>query len=109
MPALPTDFPVSLRSWPSADVDPHRTLPALIQHINSERGGFLDLDEDELREEIAKAEAGDGSGEDEGASLGEGEEKPDRMKELMTAREEMLAQIEYGCPLRCYLQLLMDL
>jgi mediator of RNA polymerase II transcription subunit 17 len=94
MSALPNQLPVSLRSWPSADGDPNKTLPTLIQRINSERGGFLDLDEDELREEIAKAEAGAGAGDDDGASTDEGEEKPDRMKELMTARDEMLAQIE---------------
>lgn len=98
MPALPPQFPVSLRSWPSADGDPNGTLPSLIQHINSERGGFLGLDEDKLREEITKVEAGDGAGEDEGASLEEGEDKPDRMKELLTAREEMLSQIEYAYP-----------
>lgn len=73
-------------------------MPFLIQRINSERGGFLDLDEDALREEIAKAEAGGETGEDGAASPEEEEEKPDRMKELMTARDEMLVQIEYALP-----------
>lgn len=100
MPALPTQSPVSLRPWPLGDGDPSKALPSLIQRINSERGGFLDLDEDELWEEIARAEAGAGVGEDDNdSSLVEGEEKPDRMKELATARDEMLAQIEYVCPL----------
>ena len=63
----------------------------------------MDLDEDELREEIAREEAGagtePGAGEDDDAvSLEEGEEKLDRVKELATARDEMLAQIEYVWP-----------
>jgi mediator of RNA polymerase II transcription subunit 17, fungi type len=96
MSALPNQFPISLRSWPSNDGDLNKSLPLLIQRINSERGGFLDLDEDALREEIAKAAAGAETGEDGAASPEEEEEKPDRMKELMTARDEMLAQIEYA-------------
>jgi mediator of RNA polymerase II transcription subunit 17 len=100
MPALPTQFPVSLRPWPLSDGDPSNALPSLIQRINSERGGFLGLDEDELREEVAREEAGAGTGEeDDDASPEEGEDRPDRMKELATAREEMLAQIEYLWPL----------
>jgi mediator of RNA polymerase II transcription subunit 17 len=71
-------------------------LPFLIQRINSERGGFLNLDEDELREEIAKEEAGGEIANDEAASPEDGDEKPDRMKELIAAREEMLVQIEYA-------------
>lgn len=96
MPPLPTQFPISLRSWPASDSDSHKALPFLIQRINSEHGGFLDLDEDELREQIAREEAGASSANDDAASPEEGDEKPDRMKELMTAREEMLAQIEYA-------------
>lgn len=96
MSALPTQFPVSLRSWPSNEADPNKALPFLIQRINSERGGFLNLDEDELREQIAKEEAGGETADDSAVSPEDGEEKPDRMKELMAAREDMLAQIEYG-------------
>lgn len=95
MPVLANEFPVSLRSWPLRDGDPSKSLPSLIQRINSEREGFLNLDEDALRQEIAKAEADTGGDDDDGASLVEEDEKPDRIKDIVTAREEMLVQIEY--------------
>jgi mediator of RNA polymerase II transcription subunit 17 len=98
MVGLPNEFPVSLRSWPSRDGDPNHTLPSLIQRISSERGGFLGLDEDALRREIAEAEAENEEDEDDGASVEAEDEKPDRMKELMTAREDILGQIEYVGP-----------
>jgi mediator of RNA polymerase II transcription subunit 17 len=95
MPALASEFPVSLRSWPLRDGDPSKSLPSLIQRINSERGGFLGLNEDVLRQEIAKAEADAGGDDDDGAILEEKDEKPDRIKDIVTARDEMLVQIEY--------------
>jgi len=70
----------------------------MIQRIRDERGGFLNANEESLRREIAEAGADD---EDDGTSEEEDdeeEEKPDRQKELMKAREEMLAQIEFVLP-----------
>ena len=87
--SIPNEFPISLQSWPLKEKDPNSALPALIQRINIERGGFRDLSEDGLRQEIAEAEAGEGED-----SSDEEEEKPDRLKELVAAREEMLQNLE---------------
>jgi hypothetical protein len=92
MGSIPPEFPISLRSWPT-DTDFKSDLPELIRRINFERGGFREISEESLRQEIAEEEANagdDSSEEDE-------EEKPDRTKELFTAREEMIDQI--GCVL----------
>lgn len=89
MGSIPPEFPVSLRSWPAPETDSKSDLPELIRRINRERGGFREISEESLRQEIAEEEAnagGDSSDEDE-------EEKLDRAKELTTAREEMFEQI----------------
>ena len=96
MESIPNEFPISLQSWPSKEKDPNTALPTLIARINFERGGFRDLTEDGLRQEIAEAEAGI---EEDAYSDEEDEEKPDRLKELITAREEMIKQLE--CVLLC--------
>lgn len=80
-----------MRSWPSSAHDPS-ALPTLIQRINTERGGFLNITEESLRQQIAEEEL-NGQDEEESSSSEE-EEEPDRLKELMTAREELLREIE---------------
>lgn len=96
MPNIPDQFPISLRAWPPQNNNA-TALSTLISRINAERGSFRSISEDSLREEIRKNEAGldatnaeDGSEDDEAE-----EEEPDRMKELMKAREQMLGQLEY--------------
>jgi mediator of RNA polymerase II transcription subunit 17 len=96
MPNIPDQFPISLRAWPPQSNNA-TALSTLISRINAERGSFRNITEESLREEIRKEEAGlsaatggDGS-EDEEAE----DEEPDRMKEVMTAREQMLGQLEY--------------
>jgi len=91
MESIPNGFPISLQSWPSTEEDPNSALPVLIQRINFERGGFRELTEEGLRQEIAEAEAENA---EDDSSEDEEEEKPDRMKELMTTREEMLGELE---------------
>lgn len=89
-------IPLSLRPAPSTGSD-SIPLPVLIARINAERGGFRNLSEDSLRQEIAEAELGGSEEENESSSEdGEAEEEPDRMKELLTAREEILGQLEYA-------------
>lgn len=90
MDSIPNEFPISLQSWPSKEKDPNTALPTLIARINIERGGFRDLSENGLRQEIAEAEAEAG----EDVFSDEEEEKPDRLKELVTARGEMLQSLE---------------
>lgn len=96
MGSIPDQFPISLRAWPSKD-DSAKALSSLITRINSERGNFRNVTEDTLQEEIRLAEAGSdaGKGEDVSDEDEADEEEPDRLKELATAREEILGQLEY--------------
>ncbi|KAH8793791.1 subunit 17 of mediator complex-domain-containing protein [Hyaloscypha sp. PMI_1271] len=91
MGSLPSDFAISLKARPSSKTNTN--LPGLIERINIERGGFQNITEDSLRQEIAEAELGNEDGDENGTS-DEEEEEPDRMRELMTSREAMLGQIE---------------
>ncbi|TAQ86630.1 hypothetical protein B7494_g5042 [Chlorociboria aeruginascens] len=92
MGSVPGGFPVSLRSWPSSDSNSNSDLPTIIARINAERG-FLNLTEEGLRQEIADEEAGLNRAEDSSSSDDEDEEH-DRAKELATARQDMLEQID---------------
>ncbi|PVH86231.1 hypothetical protein DL98DRAFT_650283 [Cadophora sp. DSE1049] len=89
MDTIPNEFPISLRSWPSSNSTD--ALPSIIQRINLERGGFQNITEESLREEIAREELNNG---DNGESSSEDEEEPDRAKELNAAREEFIREIE---------------
>lgn len=100
MGSIPPEFPLSLRSWPSTE-DPARNLPSLIERINVERGGFRNITEESLRQEIDEAEAAAASGElnaseAEGKDENHADEVPDRQKQLQAARDEILMQIEYA-------------
>lgn len=89
---MSNELPISLQSWPTHGKDPNAALPALIKRINLERGGFRNLTEDGLRRELVEAAAGE---EDDTSSDEDEEEQPDRFKVLMTARDEMIQQLEY--------------
>lgn len=98
MGSIPDQFPISLRAWPSKE-DNANALPSLISRINFERGDFRNVSEESLREEIRQLEAGtraDDANNHASSDDEEEEDQPDRLKELMTAREEMMMQIEYG-------------
>ncbi|ESZ89615.1 hypothetical protein SBOR_9999 [Sclerotinia borealis F-4128] len=97
MSSFPNGIPLSLRPAPKSTTG-SIPLPILIARINAERGGFRNLSEDSLRQEIAEAELGENDEENESFSEdGETEEEPaDRMKELLTARDEILGQIEHA-------------
>jgi mediator of RNA polymerase II transcription subunit 17 len=92
MESIPREFPISIRSWPSTSNDGGAALPTLIQRVNAERGGFVGISEESLQQEIAEAEA---QGADDDNASEEAEAKPDRVKEIQLAREEMLKQLEY--------------
>jgi len=91
MSSLPTNFPISLRAQPSSNGT--NSLSDLIRRINAQEGGFLNVTEESLRQRI-EAEQENEDGEEDSSSEDEDEEEPDRAKELMKAREEMLAQLE---------------
>lgn len=91
MASIPNGFPISLRSWPSKSTDT-TDLPTFFQRINIERGGLINVNEENLQDEIAREAAGhveDESSEDE-------EEKgTDEVKARAAAREELLQHIRY--------------
>jgi mediator of RNA polymerase II transcription subunit 17 len=98
MSSIPPQFPLSVRAWPTKD-DKGSALPTLISRINAERGEFRHLTEADLEDEIAKAEIEPAAAHEHGETEDEEEEEeeeaePDRIKEVMDARNEMLAQIE---------------
>jgi hypothetical protein len=105
MGSLPSDFAISLKARPSSKTNAN--LPSLIERINIERGGFQTITEESLRQEIAEAELENEDGDEDGTS-DEEEEEPDRMKELVTSREEILGQIEYALPQPQSVQLLIE-
>lgn len=95
MTPIPEGFPISLRSWPAkGDDTTNNALPSIVQRIINERGGFRDITEESLAQEIAEAEAGtqDASSDDDDD---EPEQDPDRMKDLNEAKGKMLKQLEY--------------
>jgi mediator of RNA polymerase II transcription subunit 17 len=95
MASIPNEFPVSLKSWPSTKTKDSSALADSIRRINIERGGFINISEDGLYQEIAEAKAGNEAEENGSSEEEEAEEEPDRLKELMNAKGEMLMQIEY--------------
>lgn len=84
----------SLRPWPVGDKKP-KTLAEFIARVNARPGGFRNLSEAKLREQIAAQENGrmevdepsDSDPEDEEATV-------DKPKDAMVAREEFLRNIE---------------
>lgn len=94
MGSIPGQFPISLRAWPSRD-DKAVPLASLISRINNERSSFREVTEEGLTEELKKDEAGpDSSKDDDDSEVEDVEEEPDRSKELMKARGEILGQLE---------------
>lgn len=94
MGSIPGQFPISLRAWPSRD-EKAVPLSSLISRINNERGSFREITEEDLAEELKKDEAGlDSSKDDDESEVEDVEEEPDRSKELMKARGEILGQLE---------------
>ncbi|KAL3418906.1 Mediator of RNA polymerase II transcription subunit 17 [Phlyctema vagabunda] len=93
MGSIPDQFPISLRAWPSKENNVN-ALPSLISRINFERGDFRNVSEESLREEIRLLEAGGDTGANDSSEDEEEEEQPDRLKVILTAREEMLTRIE---------------
>jgi mediator of RNA polymerase II transcription subunit 17 len=89
-------FPISLRSWPSSKNPEATSLSTLFQRINAERGGIQGLTEESLRQEIA-AEKDDTKMDEDGMSEDEAEddEQPDKLKELMEAKGELMGHLEY--------------
>lgn len=87
---------LSLRPFPISDTKP-KSLADFITRINSQPGGFRDVDEDKLRQEqLAQQHALDGEDVDmsdveEDAEEGDGTGTQD----LMQSRMEVLQNIEY--------------
>ncbi|KAI1772702.1 subunit 17 of mediator complex-domain-containing protein [Hypoxylon cercidicola] len=90
----PNVSPFSLRPWPIGDKKP-KNLGEFIARVNAERGGFRNVTEAQLREEIAAQE--DGRVEIERSSDEEEEEEEtdaDKTKNIVEARDEVLRNLE---------------
>jgi mediator of RNA polymerase II transcription subunit 17 len=95
MGSIQDDFAISLQSWPLKTPDPIGSLPDLIGRIDEQRGGFRNITEEGLRQEIVEEDAAAVAGEDAVSEDGEEkeEEEPDRVKALQDARMVMLHNI----------------
>lgn len=95
MSTIPPDFALSLRAWPKEDNG--SALPTLIQRINTERGDFRNLTEEDLEAEVAREEAlgVKAEHEDDASSESEDEPGPDRAKVVMEQKHQMLMWLEY--------------
>jgi mediator of RNA polymerase II transcription subunit 17, fungi type len=94
MGSLTGQFPISIRAWPPKD-DNAVPLSSLISRINNERGGFREVSEESLIEELKRDEAGlDLSKDDQESEDEDAEEVSDQLKDLMKARGEILGQLE---------------
>jgi len=90
-------LPFSLRPWPTGDKRP-KTIAEFAARVNTQPGGFRDLDEDQLRQEIQAKQRGEveddgmdrsSEDDDEEDETGDGKDKT-----AVAAREEFLRNIE---------------
>lgn len=90
--------PFSLRPWPTGDKKP-KNLAEFIGRVNAERGGFRNVTETELREEIRAKDEGhvnSSTSTPEGESDSDDESDGDKSKTIIEAREEFLKNIEFA-------------
>ncbi|KAI1392537.1 subunit 17 of mediator complex-domain-containing protein [Hypoxylon trugodes] len=89
--------PFSLRPWPIGDKKP-KNLGEFIARVNAECGGFRNVTEAKLREEIAAGEIGtiDTQEPEEEDEEDEEEVDTDKTKYAVGAREEFLKNIEFA-------------
>ncbi|KAI1365451.1 subunit 17 of mediator complex-domain-containing protein [Xylaria arbuscula] len=94
--------PFSLRPWPTGDKKP-QNLAEFIARVNAQNGGFRNLNEAELRQEIESMKRGtlDDHGiqgsdveDDDAEDADEGDEA--KHKNALVAREEFLRNIEFA-------------
>lgn len=91
----PNPSPFSLRPWPIGDKKP-KTLGEFIARVNAEKGGFRNVTEEKLREQIAAEEEGRAEIERPSSSSSSEEEETDadKTKNILEAREEVLRNLE---------------
>ncbi|KAK5991116.1 Mediator of RNA polymerase II transcription subunit 17 [Cladobotryum mycophilum] len=87
--------PLSLRPFPVADQRP-KNLADFIARVNAQQGGFRNVTEDKLHEEVKASESQDGVAEqeDEDMSAAEEEEEETALKDPTLARMEVLKEID---------------
>ena len=87
---------LSLRAWPTKDANAD-SLPFLISRINEQRGGFRNITEQSLEEEVRAQDAGESKGDETSTKL-VGQDETDlksRREEVIEARDEILKQVAY--------------
>ncbi|KAH6648771.1 subunit 17 of mediator complex-domain-containing protein [Truncatella angustata] len=91
--------PFSLRPWPTGDKKP-KSLGEFITRVNAERGGFRNVTEAELREEVQAKDEGrmDGSNSSPDGEADSDDDAADgeKPKTIIEAREEFLRNIEFA-------------
>ena len=94
--------PLSLRPFPVADKKP-KTISDFIGRINTQSGGFRDVTEAKLRDEIARQahatvpndDADDDVEMSDGEDEGEEDEADEEEVDPLQAREQVLREIEF--------------
>lgn len=85
---------LALRAWPTKEAT-SESLPSLISRINEQRGGFRNITEQSLEEEIRAQDAGE-STVDEASTKPIKHDKKDlksRREEVIEARDEILKHV----------------
>jgi len=87
----------SLRQWPAGDKKP-KTIGEFITRITIERGGFRNITEQSLRQEIEEQQNGQVEDPDTAMASGSEDEEaaqPTKIEDIRKARDEVLKSIEW--------------
>ncbi|KAK6086058.1 RNA polymerase II mediator complex component SRB4 [Seiridium cupressi] len=90
--------PFSLRPWPTGDKKP-KHLGEFIARVNAERGGFRNVTEVDLRQDIQAKDEGrlnSSNSSPEGDSESDDEADGNKSKTIIEAREEFLRNIDFA-------------
>lgn len=89
--------PLSLRPFPVADKAP-KNLAEFIARVNTQSGGFRDVTEEKLQDDIKSREIVNGGDSDqEDVDMSDGGNDDELVKDPAAARLEVMKNIEYAC------------
>ncbi len=96
MSSIPPGFALSLRPWPKDNIEGSQ-LSSLIQRIYAERGDFRNLTEEGLEAEIDRENASGAEVEEDDAASSDSEDEPepDRAKEVLEQKQQMMLWLQY--------------
>ena len=79
----------SIKPWKVEDTE-QKSIPFLISRIIDQRGGFRNITEESLQEEIATGEAQVEDDAESAAEKGDDDDKKPRAEQVQAARQEMM-------------------